>query len=132
VAKNNRHKIFTRKLEVCLSEVQYEEIRKEFLNSTSRSASEYCRNLLTGKPVTVYTRSKSLDHFIAEMIQLRKELNAIGNHFSGSVEWLRRQEGTRDLNTWVILQEKNRQLLFEKTEEIKEKIYQISDRWLQE
>jgi hypothetical protein len=37
-----------------------------------------------------------------------------------------------DIKTWAILNEKSKEILIKKVDEIKEKINQISDKWLQE
>ena len=37
-----------------------------------------------------------------------------------------------DIKVWAILNEKSKEILFKKMGEIKEKINQISDKWLQE
>ena len=82
--------------------------------------------------MTVYTRSKSLDDFISEMILLRNELNSIGNNFNQSVKRLHSFDKISDIKVWAILNEKSKEILMKKVDEIKEKINQISDKWLQE
>ena len=82
--------------------------------------------------MTVFTRSKSLDDFISEMILLRSELNSIGNNFNQSVKKLHTLDEISEIKVWAILNEKSKEILFKKVGEIKEKINQISDKWLQE
>ena len=82
--------------------------------------------------MTVFTRSKSLDDFISEMILLRSELNSIGNNFNQSVKKLHTLDEISEIKIWSILNEKSKEKLFKKVGEIKEKINQISDKWLQE
>jgi hypothetical protein len=38
----------------------------------------------------------------------------------------------QDLNSWLILNEKDKENFFKKMEEINQKITQLSDQWLQE
>jgi len=38
----------------------------------------------------------------------------------------------QDLNSWLILNEKDKENFFKKVEEINQKITQLSDQWLQE
>jgi predicted nucleic acid-binding OB-fold protein len=66
------------------------------------------------------------------MILLRGELNSIGNNFNQSVKRLHTLDQIPDIKTWAILNEKSKKLFIEKVDEIKEKINQISDKWLQE
>ena len=119
-------------LHLRLSEVEYNRVKIGFSRSTKRKISDYARCILLNKPITVYTRSKSLDDFISEMILLRSELNSIGNNFNQAVKKLHTLDEISEIKVWAILNEKSKEILFKKVGEIKEKINQISDKWLQE
>jgi ribosome biogenesis protein Nip4 len=66
------------------------------------------------------------------MILLRNELNSIGNNFNQSVKKLHTLDEISEIKIWAILNEKSKEILIKKVDEIKEKINQISDKWLQE
>jgi len=119
-------------LHLRLSEAEYKKIKNGFSNSTKRKVSDYVRSILLNKPITVYTRSKSLDDFISEMILLRSELNSIGNNFNQSVKRLHTLDEISEIKTRAILNEKSKEIFIKKVDEIKEKINQISDKWLEE
>jgi ribosome biogenesis protein Nip4 len=119
-------------LHLRLSEAEYKKIQNGFSKSTKRKISDYVRSILLNKPITVYTRSKSLDDFISEMILLRSELNSIGNNFNQSVKRLHTLDEISEIKVWAILNEKNKEIFIKKVDEIKGKINQISDKWLQE
>ena len=125
---NNRNKW----LHLRLSEAEYKKLQNGFSKSTKRKMSDYIRSILLNKPITVYTRSKSLDDFISEMILLRSELNSIGNNFNQTVKRLHTLDEISEIKTWAILNEKSKEIFIKKVDEIKEKINQISDKWLQE
>jgi hypothetical protein len=55
---------------------------------TDRKLSQYARKVLLAKLITVNQRNQSLDYFMAEMIVLRNELNAIGNNYDQAVKRL--------------------------------------------
>ena len=76
-------------------------------------------------------RNQSLDDFMAEMIRLRNELNSIGNNINEAVRKLHTLQKIDELKTWLILLETTRRILLQNTDNIKQKISQISDRWLQ-
>jgi hypothetical protein len=118
-------------LHIRLKEDDYKKIYGKFSKSTYRKLSEYARRVLLNKVVTVNQRNQSLDDFMTEMIKLRNELNAIGNNFNQSVKKLHTLTQFHEFKTWIILNESNEKILLEKVEEIKTKINQISDRWLQ-
>ena len=119
-------------LHLRLSEAEYKKIQSGFSKSTKRKISDYVRSILLNKPITVYTRSKSLDDFISEMILLRSELNSIGNNFNQSVKRLHTLDEISEIKAWAILNEKSKEIFIKKVDEIKGKINQISDKWLQE
>ena len=129
VAKNNKR---VRILNIRLSEYEFKKIHEGFSRSTKRKRSEYIRNILLEKPITVYTRSKSIDDFLNEMILLRQELNHIGNNFNQLVKKLHMMEEEWEIKSWVILNEKIQSLLIKKVEEIENKIIQIDSKWSQE
>ena len=67
---------------------EYEQIEKKWKASTCRKLSDYVRRKLFEKPIITTYRNQSLDDFMAEMIQLRSELNSIGNNFNQAVKKL--------------------------------------------
>ena len=80
--KNNRYKW----LHIRLKQDEHTKINNKFSKSTCRKLSEYARRVLLDKVITVNQRNQSLDDFMAEMIKLRIELNAIGKNFNQSVK----------------------------------------------
>ncbi|MBB5396693.1 plasmid mobilization relaxosome protein MobC [Mucilaginibacter sp. AK015] len=99
--------------------------------STAGKLSEYVRRVLFGKTMTVYTRNQSLDDLIAEMILLRKELNAIGVNFNQAVHRLHTLDHLPQLQGWLRRFEQDKDVFFSKAEEIRLKINSISAQWLQ-
>lgn len=124
--KNNRHKW----LHIRLKEDEHIKINKKFAASTCRKLSEYARRVLLDKVITVNQRNQSLDDFMAEMIKLRNELNAIGNNVNQSVKKLHTLSQLQELKNWIILNDNHQKTLLKNVEEIKCKINQISDEWL--
>jgi hypothetical protein len=118
-------------LHIRLKEEEYNTIHKKFEASTCRKLSEYARRILLDKAITVNQRNQSLDDFMAEMIRLRNELHSIGNNFNQAVKKLHTLEKTEAFKSWILLYETTRKMLLEKVENIKQKIAQISDKWLQ-
>ncbi len=118
-------------LHIRLKEADYNKINQKFSKSTCRKLSEYARRVLLEKQITVNQRNQSLDDFMAEMIRLRNELNAIGNNLNQSVKKLYTLHQIHEFKNWIISNENTTKILFEKVDEIKNKINQISDKWLQ-
>ncbi len=112
-SKNN----MSRRIYIRVKEKDFEAIQKRFSISTCRKLSEYARNVLLNKAITINKRNQSLDDFMTEMIRLRNELNSIGNNINQSVRKLHTLDRIDDFKTWLVLNENNRKNLFEKVED---------------
>jgi len=121
-----------KRLHVRLTDSEFDKINLGFKKSTKRKLSEYARAILLNKPITVYTRNQSFDDFVAEMILLRNELNAIGNNFNQAVRKLHMMEEVKEVKAWALLNENSKQLMFKKIEEVNTKIGQLADKWSHE
>jgi hypothetical protein len=112
---------------VRFSVAEYELLQSKFQSTTSRQLSDYIRRILLNKKVTVFTRNKSLDEFMAEMILLRKEMNAVGNNFNQSIKKLNALQHFPEVKLWLSVYDSSREIVMRKVEEIKSKINQFSD-----
>ena len=126
-SKNN----LSKRIYVRLKENDFHVLHKRLAATTCKKLSEYARLVLLNKPVTVNQRNQSLDDFMREMIKLRNELKAIGNNLNQSVKKLHTLNQISEFKTWLIANEIHQKVLAEKVDEIKSKINQISDKWLQ-
>ena len=66
---------------------------------------------------------------MAEMIELRKELNAIGNNFNQAVHKLHILERIPEFKTWIMVNEIDKKILLNKVDEIKNRINQFAEKW---
>lgn len=124
--KKNR----TKYLKVRLTQEELATLQTKVANSTCKKLSEYARKILFDKAIKCYYRNQSLDDFMAEIIVLRNELNAIANNYNQVVKRLHSLQHLEDIKTWLLLNESTKQILLNKVTEIKSKITQINDQWL--
>ncbi|RPD44012.1 plasmid mobilization relaxosome protein MobC [Paracnuella aquatica] len=124
---NNR----TKWLHLRLKPEEYTKLQKGFKKTTCRKLSEYARKILLGKPVVATYRNQSLDDFMSEMMQLRGELNSIGNNVNQAVKKLHTLHQISEFRSWIITYELEKEILSNKVEEIKNRINKIADQWLQ-
>jgi len=117
-------------LHVRLTQKERARINEKFSKSIDRKMSEYVRKVLLDKAITINQRNQSLDDFMAEMIVLRKELNAIGINFNQAVKKLNALEQITEIKSWLGDYNLSGQILIKKITEIKSKINQINDQWL--
>ena len=111
---------------------EYRLLHDKYKATTCRQLSEYIRRNLFDKKITVFSRNKSMDDFMTELIVLRKELGAIGNNLNQSVKKLNAYQDIAEIKIWVLLNEKTIQKIFDRIEIIKSKINQFSESWSQE
>ena len=130
-AKREENKL-VRKVTVRFKESEYKLINAAFKRTTKQKLSEYIRYVLMEKPVTVYTRDKSIDDLMTQFISLKKELSAIGNNFNQAVKKLHIMDKSGDLTPWLMINEKHKEYFFLKVDEINQKITQITTVWLHE
>ncbi len=125
---NNRTKV----LHLRLKPDEYEKIHKQFSKTTCRKLSEYTRKVLLDKPLTTYYRNQSMDDFMTEMMALRNELSSLGNNFNQAVKKLHTLQQIAEFKSWIITYEMEKQILFNKVDEIKNQISKIGEKWISE
>ncbi len=121
----------TRIIGLRLTPEEYAKIEKRWKASTCRKLSDYVRHNLFEKPVVSSYRNQSTDDFMAEMAQLRTELNHIGNNFNQAVKRLHTLSQIAEFKSWLIAYEVEKKTLFNKIDEVKKNIQKIAETWLQ-
>ena len=124
-------KVRSKWLTVRLSEDEEKKLQKFCSHTTAKGLSEYARDVLLKEPVTVIYRNASADDFLSQMIDLKNELNAIGNNFNQAVHKLHMLDHAHEIKAWAILNEAGKKEFQKKTEEILEKLSQIYSLWSQ-
>jgi len=128
--KETKH-IRSKWLTIRLSEDEENKLNKFYDQTTSNSLSEYARNLLLNEPITVVYRNQTADDFLAEMILLKNELNAIGKNFNQVVHRLHTLDHIPAIKAWTILNESSKKTFMKKMDEIREKMNEIYEQWSQ-
>ncbi|MBT2564692.1 plasmid mobilization relaxosome protein MobC [Pedobacter sp. ISL-68] len=121
----------TRIIGLRLTPEEYAKIERRWKDSICRKLSDYVRHNLFEKPVVSSYRSQSTDDFMAEMAQLRTELNHIGNNFNQAVKRLHTLNQIAEFRSWLIAYEVEKKTLFNKVDEVKKHIQKIAESWLQ-
>ena len=121
----------TRIAAVRFTEKEYAGLQRKLKSTTCRQMSEYLRNCLLNKPLTVKYRDASLDEFMLEFIRLRKELAAVGNNFNQMVRKLHTLQEVPEIRQWILSTEAQRESLLFMVSEIQKLTAKISGKWLQ-
>jgi hypothetical protein len=114
-----------------LNKDEFDKLEEGWKQSTLKKLSEYVRRVLFGKRITVYSRSRSLDELVAELVVLKKELNAIGVNFNQAVHRLNMLDHSPQMQAWVERFGRDRDRFFVTVDEVRDKINSISEQWLQ-
>jgi hypothetical protein len=99
--------------------------------TTEKDTSSYLRKVALQKPVTIKYRNESTDDFLLDMLNLKKELNAIGNNFNQAVHKLHLLDKIPEFRVWVQQYDSLQKALISKVDEIKLRMNQLYDQWLQ-
>jgi uncharacterized phage infection (PIP) family protein YhgE len=119
-------------LHIRLTPDELQKISGNHQRTTSRELSAFARKRLLEEPLTYYTRSASMDEGLQELVQLRKELNAIGNNLNQQTKKLNSFTATPGLGVMVESIKLLREQLDTKLKEINNSINHLAKQWLQE
>jgi hypothetical protein len=118
-------------LTIRLNRQEQKRLKALYKISTCKALSKYARDILLQPPVVTNYRNQSQDESLSELSQLVTELNAIGRNFNQAVKKLHTLDHLPELQTWILLNESSKQLLFKKIDEIQIHIQQMHQQWLQ-
>ena len=129
--KKQENEVRNKMVVVRMNNTEFEEVENLRKKTTERYLSSYVRKLSLEKPVTVKYRNQSADDFLKEMLGLKKELNGIGNNFNQAVHKLHLLDKIPEFRVWVNHYDALHQSLVKKVEEIKLRMNQLYEEWLQ-
>jgi hypothetical protein len=116
---------------VRMNETEFNLLEKYQQKTTEKDTSSYLRKVALQKPVTVKYRNESADDFLLDMLNLKKELNAIGNNFNQAVHKLHILDKIPEFRVWVQQYDGLQKVLISKVEEIQLRMNQLYEQWLQ-
>lgn len=120
------------RLQIRITEKENKKLHASFALSACRKYSEFLRSAIFQKPVIAFTRDRSKDECILELIQLKKELNAIGNNFNQLVKRLHTIDHSHTAFPYLTAQANLQKAVLTKITEIKDYMNQLVQQWSQE
>lgn len=114
-----------------MNETEFNQLEKFQQQTTEKDTSSYLRKVALQKPVTVKYRNESADDFLLDMLNLKKELNAIGNNFNQAVHKLHILDKIPEFRVWLQQYDGLQKALVSKVEQIKLRMNQLYEQWLQ-
>ncbi len=131
IMKKNENEVRKIMLKIRINEDELKQVKKQQQKSTERNISAYVREVAMQKPVLINYRNQSADDFLKDMLALKKELNGIGNNFNQVVHKLHILDKIPEFRVWVNHYDGLHQSLVNKVEEIKLRMNQLYEEWLQ-
>lgn len=110
---------------------EYQKLEERFKKTVFRKLSEYTRNVLLEKTITVIYRDKAMDDILEELVLLRRELNAIGNNLNQAVRNINAAHGQAGADLWRSLLSTVTGRLEPAINQIREQMKQYADLWSQ-
>jgi MobC-like protein len=129
--KKQENEVRNKMVVVRMNTTEFEQAENWRKKTTERYLSAYVRKLTLQKPVSIKYRNQSADDFLKQMLELKKELNGIGNNFNQAVHKLHLLDKIPEFRVWVQQYDGLQKLLISKVEEIKLRMNQLYEQWLQ-
>lgn len=130
--KQKEKSTLSRRITLRFKPQEFENLNRFYKTTTDKKLSQYARKVLLKKPVTLNHRNQSADEILAELIQIKNELNTLGNNYNQVVKKLHTLENVTEIKTWLLLNEPARQRFIIRVEQIKERMNQLYEIWSQE
>ena len=129
--KKNEKEVRKHFVKTRMNDAELNELTKLQQKTTEKDVSSYLRKVALQKPVTVKYRNQSADDFLKQMLELKKELNGIGNNFNQAVHKLHILDKIPEFRVWINHYDGLHHSLVNKVEEIKLRMNQLYEEWLQ-
>ena len=129
--KKQENELRNKMVVIRMNNTEFQKVENLRKKTTERYLSSDVRKLSLQKPVTVKYRNQSADDFLKQMLELKKELNGIGNNFNQAVHKLHILDKIPEFRFWIQHYEGLQKSLVSKVEEIKLKVSQLYEQWLQ-
>jgi len=114
-----------------LTTEEYDLLSARWKQTTLKKLSTYVRQVLFGRKLTVKTRNVSADELVAELVLLKKELNAIGVNFNQAVHRLHTLDHAPQMQDWLRRWDADKVVLFNQLSAIYARMAVIESAWLQ-
>ena len=129
--KKKETEVRRRMVVVRLNEGEWERLQYFQKMTTEVTVSNYLRKVALSKPVVVKYRNATADDFLRDMLELKRELSALGNNYNLAVKKLHVLQTIPEFRSWLMVYEHSRQVFLQKVEQIHTRITRLYELWLQ-
>lgn len=129
--KKQENEVRNKVVKIRMNDSEKKQLKKFQQQSTERNVSNYVRKVSLHQPVIIKYRNQSADDFLRDMIDLKKQLNGVGNNFNQAVKKLHLLHQIPEFRSWIKEQQSLQQVLITNIETIRLRITQLYEQWLQ-
>jgi hypothetical protein len=116
-----------RRLNIRLSQQEWDKVHKLASNTTCRSVSEYARKVLAEKPVKVFYRNKSFDEFEEKMAPFLSLMESFADNFTLLIKRISALNDIPEIKVVLSIVLDCETRFLHQVEEIKEQLEKLSD-----
>ncbi len=129
--KKQENEVRKKMVVVRMNIAEFEQLEKIQKQTTERDISSYLRSVSLKQPVIVKYRNQSADDFLKQMLELKKELNGIGNNFNQAVHKLHLLDKIPEFRVWINQYDSLHKAFLFKIDEIEIRMNKVYEQWLQ-
>ena len=125
----NREELLKYKVGVRFDEKTYAKLKSWVDQSNASSVGELVRKIVTKEKVTLFVKDVSMEEPTAELIRIRKEINAIGRNINQLTETHHTTNSVEEKDRQVVKAVELHYRLSEKLQEIWQQVTQMTAKW---
>ena len=129
--KKQENEVRKKMVVIRMNIAEFEQLEKIQKQTTERNISSYLRSISLKKPIIVKYRNQSADDFLKHMLELKKELNGIGNNFNQAVHKLHLLDKIPEFRVWIQQYDSLHKVFLFKMDEIEIRMNKVYEQWLQ-
>jgi len=130
-SKQNRE-LLVRDVKTRITEAQFQRLQELIDQSRFKNMSELLRAIIGKQPITIYTKDGTLGPVMEELVQLRRELSAIGNNLNQVTKQINSLRGQAGKGVLILQAAATLSEVEAKIEKLYPLISQLAHKWLQE
>ncbi len=125
------NEVRSKMIKIRVNDDEKKQLKKMKSKSSEKNLSDYMRKVSMQEPVNIIYRNQSADEFLREMIELKKQLSGIANNFNQAVHKLHTLDQIPEFRDWNKETRSLQKTVAAKIEEIKSRMNQLYEQWLQ-
>jgi hypothetical protein len=125
----NREELLNYKVGVRFDEKTYNKLKSWVGQSNASSIGELVRKIVTKEKITFFVKDVSMEELTAELIRIRKEINAMGRNINQLTEAYHTTNAFEEKDSHVVKAVECHQRIADKISEVWKRVTEMSAKW---